>query len=493
MRADRSSSPVAGIVLAAGVSSRMGRNKMLLEIDGEPLLHRAARVAAGARLSPIIVVLGHEADRARTLLAGLPCVPVVNEHYLDGIQSSVRAGIEALPDTAAAAVVVLADMPLVTSDMITRVVGRYRDSTAPLVLSSYEGINAPPTLYDRALFRELTALEDPAAESRWSSAIARKPLSWIDRPAKCSPISMSRRTWSGSRCSSEATMRSELLDLAAKLASAREPFVVAVVVRREPASSAQVGNMAVISARGEFHGWLGGSCIRPTIVREAQAALADGQPRLVSLSPDPSADTRRGVSVLPMTCHSGGTVDIYVEPVLPEPELLVFGTTPVARALATLGKGMGYSVDVVDPEADAAMLPDAGTRGRSSSFPLGANRDVDATPEVRSALRIAIVATHGERDEEALAEALETRPDYLGVVASRKRFAQIRETLIAGGVSAAALERVRNPAGLDIGAKTPEEIALSILAEVVQVRRQGAQRRRGSSLRPPRRLTRSVA
>ncbi len=268
-------------------------------------------------------------------------------------------------------------------------------------------------------------------------------------------------------------MRSELLGLAAKLAASGEPFVVAVVVRREPASSAQVGNMAVISERGEFHGWLGGSCIRPTVVREAMAALAAGTPRLVSLSPNPSDEPRPGVTVFPMTCHSGGSVDIYVEPVLPVPHLFVFGVTPAAQALARLGKEMGFSVDAIDPEADAALFPSADRVAAGAT---------DGRP-ASSARRFAVVATHGERDEEAVAEAIALEPDYLGVIASRKRFAQLRETLLARGVAATALDRVHSPAGLDIGAKTPEEVALSILAEIVQVRRRPPEREQAP---PPR-------
>jgi xanthine dehydrogenase accessory factor len=268
-------------------------------------------------------------------------------------------------------------------------------------------------------------------------------------------------------------MRPELLGLAANLAASGEPFVLAVVVRREPASSAQLGNTAVITASGEFHGWLGGSCIRPTVVRESRAALAEGRPRLVSLSPDPSADRRPGVTVFPMTCHSGGSVDIYIEPVLPAPRLVVFGTTPVAQALARLGKGMGLSVDAVVPEADASIVPGVDRVLRAAmpgDHPAEAECH-DSNAGSSSRPRVAVVATHGERDEEALVEAIRLEPEYLGLVASRKRFAQVRETLLAGGVPAEALARVRSPAGLDIGAKTPEEVALSILAEVVQVRR----------------------
>src|ERR1700712_1724903 len=114
-------------------------------------------------------------------------------------------------------------------------------------------------------------------------------------------------------------MRAELLQMAADLAQREEPFVLAVVGRRHPASSSQAGDMALITAAGDFHGWLGGSCTQPTVVREAQRALADGLPRLVVLAPDPETERRPGVAVFPMTCHSGGTVEIYLEPIVPGP------------------------------------------------------------------------------------------------------------------------------------------------------------------------------
>jgi xanthine dehydrogenase accessory factor len=255
-------------------------------------------------------------------------------------------------------------------------------------------------------------------------------------------------------------MRKELLGLAAELSQRGEPFVLAMVVRRESYSSAQLGDMAIITADGAYHGWLGGSCTRPSVQREAARALADGAPRLVSLSPEP--DPRPGVTPLPMTCHSGGTVDIYIEPVLPAPRLVLFGVTPVARALAQLGKAMGYSVDVADPEARAVDLPYA---DRVFSD-LGA-----AELRASGPASYAIVASMGENDEDAVAAALATRAAYVGVVASRRRFAVLRETLLRRGVASSALDAIKNPAGLDIGGRLPEELALSILAEIVQVRR----------------------
>jgi xanthine dehydrogenase accessory factor len=249
-------------------------------------------------------------------------------------------------------------------------------------------------------------------------------------------------------------MRSELLQLAADLTHREEPFVLAVVVRRLPASSSQPGNMALITAAGAFHGWLGGSCTQPTVVREAQQALADGRPRLLLLSPDPEAERRPGVDVFPMTCQSGGSVEIYLEPILPAPRLVIFGSSPTAHALATLGKAMGYTAVAVEDDVEAL--------GRSAA---------PSSVAPSHAPRFVVVATMGEHDEEAIRAALPLEPAYIGVVASARRFAQMRETLLARGVPAEALDRIHSPAGLKIRAKTPEEIALSILAEIVEQQR----------------------
>lgn len=150
--------PVAGILLAAGTSSRMGRNKMLFELNGESVLRGAARRALAAGLSPLLVVLGHEVEKSRPELNGLPCQIVINPNYEQGINSSLKAGISAVPAEAQAAVVMLADMPFVTPEMLTGLIERYRSSEAPLVISDYEGVNAPPMLYDRGLFEELLAM-----------------------------------------------------------------------------------------------------------------------------------------------------------------------------------------------------------------------------------------------------------------------------------------------------------------------------------------------
>jgi len=150
---------IAGVVLAAGLSSRMGLNKMLLELGGRTLVRRSVTTALSAGLDPVLVVLGHESDRVREELSGLPYTAVLNSDYARGMNTSLRAGIAALPDDAAGAVVLLGDMPLVEASMVRALVTAHRRSGPKLAISTYGGVVAPPILYGRALFPELLALE----------------------------------------------------------------------------------------------------------------------------------------------------------------------------------------------------------------------------------------------------------------------------------------------------------------------------------------------
>jgi len=154
------SGPVAGILLAAGMSSRMGSNKLLFELNGESVLRGAAQRALAGGLAPLLVVVGHEAGKSRAELAGLACQMVVNPEYENGITTSLHKGIAAVPPEVGAAMVLLADMPFVTPEMLAGLIARYRTSQAPLVISDYEGVTAPPMLYDRSLFGEILAMTD---------------------------------------------------------------------------------------------------------------------------------------------------------------------------------------------------------------------------------------------------------------------------------------------------------------------------------------------
>jgi molybdenum cofactor cytidylyltransferase len=165
MKDDRSGR-VAGVVLAAGTSSRMGRNKLFVRLGGTSVLRRAVATAREAGLDPVVVVLGHESDRALAELQGLLCTPVLNQEYASGMNTSVRAGISAVPADASGAVLMLADMPFVTAGMLRSLVDRYRADEAPLVVSTYGEVLAPPILYGRPLFGELRALDGDGCGKR---------------------------------------------------------------------------------------------------------------------------------------------------------------------------------------------------------------------------------------------------------------------------------------------------------------------------------------
>jgi xanthine dehydrogenase accessory factor len=265
------------------------------------------------------------------------------------------------------------------------------------------------------------------------------------------------------RASSDAAMSSTFAR-AAELEAAGRPFVVATVVAVQRPTSARPGASGIVHPDGSIEGWVGGSCAQPVVVREALRALSDGQPRLLRLSKDVPAEGRRGDGVveLVMTCHSGGTLEIYVEPHLPEPVLWVAGTTPIATSLAALGAAGGWHVSVFDPLADPDAFP--GAERVLTQVNLG-GLDAEASPYI-------VVATQGVWDEEALAASLNRNAAYVGLVASPARAAVVRGWLREeAGVAEDRLAALRAPAGLDLGAETPQEVAIAILAELVQVRR----------------------
>jgi xanthine dehydrogenase accessory factor len=256
----------------------------------------------------------------------------------------------------------------------------------------------------------------------------------------------------------------DLFARAAELARDGRPFAFATVVAVRRPTSARPGAHGIIHPDGSIEGWVGGSCAQPVVVREALRALADGQPRLLRLSRDAPAEGRRGDGVVDviMTCHSGGTLEIAVEPVLPAPALWLAGTTPIVGALTALGAAAGFAVTVIDPVAEPEAYPAA-----ERVLPDGDLRRLD--PGVAP---FVVVATQGQWDEEALAAALRREASYVGLVASPTRATAVRAWLREeNGLAEERLAALRAPAGLDLGAETPEEIALSILAELVQVRR----------------------
>ena len=258
-------------------------------------------------------------------------------------------------------------------------------------------------------------------------------------------------------------MFDQFLNKAAELLAKGEPFVTASVVRFQAPISGKPGDKAIIFSDGKMWGWIGGGCAQPVVIKEALKALADGKPRLVRISP--TAAPEDGIVDYTMTCHSGGTLDIYIEPVLPKPHILVFGRSPVAQTLARLGKAIGYRVSVVAPGANREQFPHVDLlRTESNLSELNLNeRQITSDTFI-------VVLTQGEGDEEALEQAARTSAEYVAFVASKVKAQKVAEYLREAGVPSDRVSQIHAPAGLDIHAASPEEIAVSILAEIIQLK-----------------------
>ncbi len=233
---------------------------------------------------------------------------------------------------------------------------------------------------------------------------------------------------------------------------------MATVVRVESPSSARPGDKALITADGKLWGWVGGSCSEGLVRREALAALEDGQPRLVRIAPEQASDHTRGVIRHASTCPSAGTLDVFIDPQLPRPLLLVIGATPIARTLVRLGSAVGFRTCAVHPGASAEDFPEA-------DLVLGA-LDVSRAGLGRDSW--CVVATMGHYDEDALATVLPFDVPYVGLIASRRRTEAVLDLLKTRGVT--GFDRIRRPAQGTIRAPL-QEIALVTLSEIVAERR----------------------
>jgi xanthine dehydrogenase accessory factor len=229
-----------------------------------------------------------------------------------------------------------------------------------------------------------------------------------------------------------------------------EPFVLATVVACKNPQSAKPGSKAIIKVDGSMLGWVGGGCVQPIVLREAKQALQTGKPKLLTISPDEPRDDWKGVQSFRMTCEGGGSLEIYIEPFLPKPQLVVVGSSPVAEIVAELGTLLDFKV-------------------------VAADRDFGSVRDQINEQSYVVVATMGNHDEEGLLAVIGTRPRYLGLVASRKKSEALFEYVRETGASEEDIAVITCPAGLQIGSETLPEIALSVAAELTRIRRTGAE------------------
>ena len=502
---------IAGILLAAGSATRMGRNKLLLDLGGEPLVRRAARRALEAGLSPLLVVVGHEADRVREALTGLPCRFVPNPGWAAGQGTSLAAGAAAVPGEAEAAVVVLADMPLVTADMIRAVAARHRETGAPVVASRYGEVTAPPTLYHRSVLPEFHGAsgEGPGREviRRHGERVLRvdwpaAALADVDVPADLDRLR-------GSAAAGAGASDGEVLARATSWIDAGLGVAIATVTSTWGSSLRPAGSQLAVNDRGELAGSVSGGCVESAVAGEAMAAIADGKLRRLRYG---VTDERAWEVGLPC----GGTVELAVKPADPdllrrlradvaakrpvvlaldlatgaerlvhpgEPgevlpggdgfflrrfdppvRLVVVGAVHVAQALACMAQAAGYETVVVDPRRAFA------TPERFPGVRLVAGWPAEALAEMAIDRRTAVVTlAHDPKiDDPALASGLRAGCFYVGALGSRKSHAARLMRLREQGFGDDDLARIHGPVGLAIGAVTPGEIAASILAQVVE-------------------------
>jgi xanthine dehydrogenase accessory factor len=261
----------------------------------------------------------------------------------------------------------------------------------------------------------------------------------------------------------------DILDTISTRTAAGEPFALATVVRTVAATAAKAGAKAVILPDGTIsEGWIGGGCARAAVLKAARDALADGRPRLVSVQPPDAldqqglkaGDEQAGVRFATNMCPSQGTMDVFIEPVLPRPQVVICGSSPVAVAVAGLARRTGFAVTVCAPAAEQQTFGEADRRIEGFALPVD-----------EAGARYVVVSTQGRGDEAALLAALAVDVDYVAFVGSRRKADTLKAILAQRGVAAERLAKLKAPAGLDLGAITPDEIAISIVAEIVAVRR----------------------
>ena len=259
-------------------------------------------------------------------------------------------------------------------------------------------------------------------------------------------------------------MWADVFEQANELRAKEQPFVLATVVAYKSPQSAKPGSKAIIQSDGTITGWVGGGCVQPIVLREAKKALETGQPKLLSISPDSNHEDWEGVEPYRMSCEGGGSLEIYLEPVLPKPDLLIVGRSPVAEIVSELGALLGFNVGLADTQASKEQFSQA-------QFIL---HDLKTVRQRIKESSYVVVATMGNGDEEGLLAVVGATPKYLGLVASKKKAKALFEYAREQGATEEQLARIKCPAGLELGGNTMPEIALSVMAEITQVRRANA-------------------
>ncbi len=254
-------------------------------------------------------------------------------------------------------------------------------------------------------------------------------------------------------------MYNDLIDQISKYMGQGEEFAVAHVIWREAPSSGKPGDKAIILKDGTIIGWIGGGCVKGIAVKEAREAIRENRSRLVRIDPDEVNSEDSSHKTYRMTCHSGGTMELFIEPITPNPQLIIVGKSNIARALSKLAIATNLRVHVLSNDVHKGMFPGVNNIHDRVDF---SKINIDKNTFI-------VVSTQGEDDEESIRKALETSCNYVGFISSLRKSVKIKEYLEQTELSTNRINELKIPVGMDINAKLPEEIAISILAEIVQL------------------------
>ena len=462
---------ISAIILAAGQASRFGQCKQLMPLGEKPLLEHVLESVRQSSVDDVAVVLGARADEIRQQIGFGRERVIVNPDYANGMSTSIQAGLRALPDMTDAAMIVLADQPFVTSRTLDLLIDEYQRTRPSVVIPTYNGFRGNPVIVDKSLFAEMMNIRGDvgcrAIFGEHAETIAKVPVDDRGVVTDIDTMEDLERAQADVLPPVIPHLSDDILETIVDLRRRRQPFAIATVVRAERPTSSKPGDKAIIAPDGTLTGWIGGSCAHDIVVRNALESLEVGSPRFLTLSGASLAETKRqGVIDVPMQCYSGGVLDVFIEPNLPQAQLVVVGYETVARALVRIARTLSFHVTVVDPLATRANVPEADE----------IVNELKLTSLALSGEAFIVIATHGRYDEEALEQAAHTGASYIALVSSPKRAGVILQQLRDRGLSEDALSRIKAPAGLNIGAMGSAEIALSIVAEIVQERRRGALR-----------------
>jgi xanthine dehydrogenase accessory factor len=245
---------------------------------------------------------------------------------------------------------------------------------------------------------------------------------------------------------------------AKELTELGQHFTVATVVRCQSPTSAKPGAKAIVTYDGEIFGWIGGGCAQPAVRKAVRECIQSGQAQLIRVTPSPQTDVEDGIVKFNMACHSGGTLDIFIEPVTVKPILLILGASPVAQALSKIASLSGFEVTVAAKDIDSGLFDDKVNVLESFHIP---DMFFNRMPHV-------VVSTQGKHDNAGLKTALDIASPYTALIASSKKAKKLLEAVTTNEETRAAAKNVKFPAGINIGANTPQEIAVALLAELIQ-------------------------